>query len=674
MPYANVGTGIYNETVVSSSGAKLNNIGASNLRISSDVGDGDVELLDVTIRGNLIVEGGGSESVKIEECDIYGKVVVDKESGETPRIELTNTPIEKIELKTPAIIEVTEDSSAIQELIVTADAEIRDEDAQIGKIVIDENADEKVELKVPATLQTEVEVNSVNGVDFGDADTGNITFSTTNVENAEEILNQIKDYTEHMHIWTEQEIALGYNVIECSGCDEGKNRADKVISFTLDEYVDFDYDTGVVEYLPTDGDSGVQTATINIGYNDTDYILYNGVKEESKYPDDYLGRYGFINEYTTCYSGKVTLIDNDGNDDYDVVCIEAPTYGVVDEVGENGRLWFKNDAETVDGGWVHINFKDSEQTIYLTKDGEEIDYTELQEWDVLSVLWNPNNEIYYIEPIDNVIEGAIAGREPSDFSENGFMYLIGENYYEIAYGAYECNGFQPGTEGEFYIDGYGKIVACNKKPVGKNYGYILDAMVIEDDWGNKEIRLNMLENDGGVSATTVAESIKIEYPGSVGLTAADLGRDDNYIEVSATYKMEDIDLEAFRDAIKNNLIEYKANSSGELEKITFHQNNGEDPSFWLDRAGEDVRYDSGEAIVNINGRHYDVTEDTRVFFINNETNNVYTDDGITGTGSPLFSAVSTGEALDSSIIYDYGICYVVEDFVAEVIVLYNTSI
>ncbi len=104
--------------------------------ITDAVGDGEVILANVTILGDLIVRGGGSNSIKLDNCKIGGKVVMDKprDKGEPPRLELTNTPVPKVEAKSPAIVEATDTLSSITEVDAKAPVTIQGEKTQIQAV------------------------------------------------------------------------------------------------------------------------------------------------------------------------------------------------------------------------------------------------------------------------------------------------------------------------------------------------------------------------------------------------------------------------------------------------------------------------------------------------------------------------------------------------------------
>lgn len=68
------------DVVIENKGTTLKNQTVDgNVTIAKSVGNGDVTLRNVTIKGDLIVKGGGSNTVTLEDVDVRGKVRLLKE-------------------------------------------------------------------------------------------------------------------------------------------------------------------------------------------------------------------------------------------------------------------------------------------------------------------------------------------------------------------------------------------------------------------------------------------------------------------------------------------------------------------------------------------------------------------------------------------------------------------
>ena len=101
------GTASAGDVVIASPDVALNNMNISgNLTIDKAVGEGDVHLTKLHIKGDLYVEGGGQESLHLEDVRVDGSLIVQKTVGENKvRIVISgSSKIGVIILKTGAII------------------------------------------------------------------------------------------------------------------------------------------------------------------------------------------------------------------------------------------------------------------------------------------------------------------------------------------------------------------------------------------------------------------------------------------------------------------------------------------------------------------------------------------------------------------------------------------
>ncbi len=136
----------------------------NNVTITDAVADGEVTLSNVTINGDLTIKGGGSSSVKLIDCSVSGKVIMAKESGEAPRLELTNTPVATVEVQKPAIIEAVDSASAVTKIEATANIEIKGENTKIDTLAVPETAESAVAVTVTAGNVATVEAKAETSV------------------------------------------------------------------------------------------------------------------------------------------------------------------------------------------------------------------------------------------------------------------------------------------------------------------------------------------------------------------------------------------------------------------------------------------------------------------------------------------------------------------------------
>ena len=148
----------YQDLVVTEPGSTYSNATYRNVTIAASVGDGDVTFDNVAITGDIIVNGGGSNTVHWKDCVISrnSKITVDKNihllegATEVPHIELINTPVYKVETFSPAILEAKDSNSKIQSLMAHNDLEVRGPETIIEEIVAMKNSGNGTEFNILA--------------------------------------------------------------------------------------------------------------------------------------------------------------------------------------------------------------------------------------------------------------------------------------------------------------------------------------------------------------------------------------------------------------------------------------------------------------------------------------------------------------------------------------------
>ena len=443
----------------------------------------------------------------------------------------------------------------------------------------------------------------------------------------------------------------------------------KVASFTLDQFASAT--DKKIEYSKNDNDNNTTSLTLSSDILSSKAkntgIIYNGVAYNGTETtvESILAKLQVTKD--TVYSGKVTLIDNDTTNGYDVISVEVGAPAVVDEVKNSGKVAFKEVPKNSIGNKIELTFdKDENDTIIkLTKDGKKIDYTDLKEWDVLSILFNSDSTKYYdVRVVDgNKVDGAISSRKASTTSADGFEYTIAGNSYDVAANCYDAKaknkGWTVGTAGMFYVDEYGKIVAFDKNgsttmsSTSGNYAYVLYAVATEDDFQNKTVRVQVLDKDGKVYTADIASKVRLE----------------NYGSEDKTYDVKDVS-EDLAKKMMNQLITYEANSSGEIKTVTFPTIKGDDSSFDLAASGDKAIYDEEDRTIKGIGS-FDVNDDTVVFFVKADGTKDLTGLGDTNKASKSASKVGTVASIADGT-YKMAV-YDEDNGIAGAIVLFNTT-
>lgn len=506
-----------------------------------------------------------------------------------------------------------------------------------------------------------------------------------------------------------------YTVMAINSITNERNTAE----FTLDQYEGFEVASGkagYVKYLKNETDRNAS----KLGIQSNPTIMYNGKRYDNLRVADVFGNTALADPLPagynealiqpgTNYSGKVTLLDTDTTNGYDVIDIEIGVGGVIDSVTNAGKLRFKNtlsvpqlnsgsgvDSDS-DGDVDYYNYTvqadrlreivlaEDRTEIYtmITKDGEAFDWAEFVEWDVVTVIWNPASEVYSVRVLgeNNYVDGYIAS------VGDGKATLSDGNKYELAAAPYGISTLKVGAAGRFYVDEYGKIVALDKSVeiegagsgAAGNYAYILESAVTVDSWGKKAITVQVLAKDGEVYEADLASTIKLvnfdeaAYASLFTPNFAGKAASDNF-----SVKIDDIDADgkaaAFANILKNRFITYAANSAGEIKSIVVPGTGLTDELLQAGNAvHNNVAYD--EETKTFKGAGIAINDNTVVFYITNNSN-----PGTVTFGAPTVLAVkeqcsvTTGAAVADNTGYPVVYAFDNDDNdEAQAVVILNTK-
>ena len=397
-----------------------------------------------------------------------------------------------------------------------------------------------------------------------------------------------------------------YEVISIAA-DGTKN---DIVTFTLDQFdVVEDSTSGsttttYIKYFKNSTDSSSIKKQLSANYD----ITLNGVAASI---DNIFGDSAVVaTAGKSQKGGLVTLIDNDGKTGYDVVMVEVAATAVVDEIGDE-TISFKEQANVPNGTLSQLDVEEdaTDTVIDIVKDGEAIAYTDLKEWDVLSIVAPDDNNTGYIkvDVISNPVTGQITSDKSSKTSATDRAYKIDGKFYDVAEGSYKTSGLAVNDAGIFYIDKYGKIAAFSEDSsvatgVAGTYGYVFNTLVTDKNM-DKEVQVKLITANGAELLT---------FASTVNVSLANGNK--------ATFKTSDItDTDVDNDDSTQNgftvtsligeVVKYTKNSSGALKTIVFADYNDNFESVSYTSATE--TYDADNYRL---GKYID--KDAKVFFVN----------------------------------------------------------
>lgn len=112
------------DLIIDKAGTVVENKTVKNLHITKEVGNGEVTLKNVTVTGELLVEGGGQNSITIEDS-IVNKLITNKADGKVRILIEGNTSVDFTSVKYGAILEQQElTGQGFEEVTVEKDSSV----------------------------------------------------------------------------------------------------------------------------------------------------------------------------------------------------------------------------------------------------------------------------------------------------------------------------------------------------------------------------------------------------------------------------------------------------------------------------------------------------------------------------------------------------------------------
>ena len=237
-------------------------------------------------------------------------------------------------------------------------------------------------------------------------------------------------------------------------------------------------------------------------------------------------------------SGKVDLLDTDSNGKYDIVFVTEYENMVVEEVTSTNKIVDKYGRPT-----LKLDDENEDLSYRIMLGADELELSELEEYDVLSVAASKDKLLYDIQVSRETVEGKITGISEDSYVIAGEEHKISPSFTE---------DLTLGTEGVFYLDILGKISAVDTTvSASSNYAYLLKAHTSE---ATDESTFRVFTK-GGKEITLTAKE-KIRFNGTAGKLSSEV-------------------VEALKTGNTTNtqLITYSVNSDGEIVSLNTAQDN-----------------------------------------------------------------------------------------------------
>ena len=384
----------------------------------------------------------------------------------------------------------------------------------------------------------------------------------------------------------------------------GKTNAKDLLGYNVTYYVREENNEDVlVAVIPNDDENEVITVNADDIHEDTttSTFFYWIDKDNDDEPEEvdineeavmvYNGKVAssFDADDLKPASGRVVLLDNNGDDEIDVIFVTSFNNYVVDKVNTNlNRVYFKNATPSS----MKLDPKDDSIKFNIIKDGENIELADLDEWNVLSIAISADKKLINIYVSTDKVEGRVTEEDDDKRYIDGEEYKLAKNL--------NANDVKLEDEGIFYLDINGDIAAVNTTSnASENYAYLLNGAAVGGVSGGYEFKL--LNKEGETVVLTAADKITL-----------------NGTKVQAKIAFEDL---STNGKIDRQLITFEVNNNGEIYKIDTAKATADDDAFSRDLAKTELTYTA--ATRKLGNAQY-VDENTIVFDLTGKNDDDYT--------------------------------------------------
>ncbi len=359
--------------------------------------------------------------------------------------------------------------------------------------------------------------------------------------------------------------------------DPAKTKEVTIKSDEIDELKGFEDGKGIIETY--DGEE-YETVDATVVYNGDmiDADLYNSVAAvESSNRFDLIGCDGenytestgkkmTYDEFIRPRVGSVRLVDNDGDNKYDVVFVTSVETLVITAATDKkvtGKI--NNIATTID-----VDNTSLDKTISVLKDGSEAKPKNLKKNEVVSLTRNIDNDVLSFEQVENSITGKISSFTAAEMSEYAVVVINGQEYKVDVNAINDC---ATGVEGTFTLDKYNRVAYITSDSVitaSEKYGWILSAYT--SDSGDDYI-VRMFTQDGQAVDYTLGTKVSYWAPNATEPASYSTDEMKNILNrggyKSMAFSLGDTDGDGVEeyDNVEIRLVKFSTNSKNEITKL-----------------------------------------------------------------------------------------------------------
>lgn len=255
------------------------------------------------------------------------------------------------------------------------------------------------------------------------------------------------------------------------------------------------------------------------------YVIFNGMTADKITQEEMCPKYG-----------KITLVDNNSDNRYDIVLIESYEVYVIQSINKTDRkVYYRNSK----GSYLDFGDIDEENLTITNSAGRTVDFGKLAVDNVIRTAFSKDGTRAGIIVSTDTISGTVTQLDEDEIYIDNIPYRYVEEQISTS-------AITVGRTGTFYLDSEGMIAYMAEGDSSYSYGYLLGANIDELE---ETLWIKILDSMGRKLDLTGASKMKVD-----GLTSL---KSERVLEL----------LRKGQETVSNTVIRYKCNALGEVKEI-----------------------------------------------------------------------------------------------------------
>lgn len=267
------------------------------------------------------------------------------------------------------------------------------------------------------------------------------------------------------------------------------------------------------------------------------YIIFNGTAADNITEEDMSPKYG-----------KVTLVDNDNDNRYDVVMIESFDVYVVQSINQTDKKIYHKNAY---GNALEFEQIDDDDLKVVNSEGKKLEFEQIPSDSVIRVAFDKDKKKAKIIVSTDTVKGTITRTS----KEGTYAVVDIDNIpYKVVDERVDLSTLSAGKNGVFYLDSEGMIADFVNSENVYSYGYLMGAYIEEN---GETLGLTIFDSKGTKQYLNALDKITID-----GLKRQ---KPEQVISL----------LKKGNDSVQKTVIRYKCNNEGKVKEIDTPYNSAQ---------------------------------------------------------------------------------------------------